>query len=257
MQSHQGHHCANCGQPLTGKYCAACGQPADTHKINFHYLWHDFQHGFFHFDNGVFFTVKQLFTRPGHAIRDFLEGKRVRHFKPFSLVVLLATVYVLLHHLFGIDMDNGLKVNTDEPAFDVKRITDWLNDHYAISSLILLPFLALASWLAFFKKKGGFNYLEHLVITAFLAGQRLAVGIASLPLLWAFKGTKNAELVLSVVTLVNIGLFIWTYLQLFRSPKIGILLRCLLYAFVLVFYFFLLAIVIVVLTGKAQIGASF
>ncbi|MEO8862184.1 MAG: hypothetical protein ABI358_12210 [Ginsengibacter sp.] len=32
--------------------------------MNFHFLWHDVQHGLFHFDKGVLYTTKQLFTRP-------------------------------------------------------------------------------------------------------------------------------------------------------------------------------------------------
>ena len=66
--------------------------------MNFHSLWHDIQHGLFHFDNGVLYTAKQLFTRPGNSIREYIDGKRVRHFKPISLVILLATVYGFLYH---------------------------------------------------------------------------------------------------------------------------------------------------------------
>jgi hypothetical protein len=75
--------CKNCHQTYTGNYCNNCGQPADTHKINIHYLWHDIQHGLFHFDKGVTYTAKQLFTRPGHSIREFIEGKRVKHIKQY------------------------------------------------------------------------------------------------------------------------------------------------------------------------------
>ena len=90
--------CKNCNQNFKGHFCNNCGQTADTHKMNFHSLWHDIQHGLFHFDNGVLYTAKQLFTRPGNSIREYIDGKRVRHFKPISLVILLATVYGFLYH---------------------------------------------------------------------------------------------------------------------------------------------------------------
>lgn len=260
MQSHPGHPCANCGQTLTGKYCAACGQPANTHKINLHYLWHDIQHGFFHFDNGLFFTVKQLLTRPGHTIREFLEGKRIRHFRPFSMVILLATVYALLYHFFHLDMENVVRINVTGNAQsrvgpDVKKINDWLTSHYALSTLLLLPLLALASWLAFFKKKGRFNYLEHLVITAFLTGQRLVVRIVVMPLVYAFKGTATAGIILEIVSLINVALFAWTYMQLFReSSRVVILLRCLLYGVLLFVGMIILAIIVAALAGKSTSG---
>jgi hypothetical protein len=85
--------CKNCHQVYTGHYCNNCGQSAETHKINAHFLWHDIQHGLLHFDEGILFSLRQLFTRPGHSIREFIDGKRVRHFKPISLVVVLATLY--------------------------------------------------------------------------------------------------------------------------------------------------------------------
>lgn len=252
MQSHQGHTCANCGQTLSGKYCAQCGQPADTHRINFHYLWHDFQHGFFHFDKGVLYTVKQLFTRPGHAIREFLEGKRIRHFKPFSLVILLATVYALLYHFFHLDMTTVVRIssNTSSGALQVKGINDWLNNHYALSTLLLLPFLALFSYLAFLRKKG-YNYLEHLVLTAFLTAQRLAVRIVLFPLIYFLKGTDHMGSVLTLITLINTVLFFWTYLELFyQSSWFKVLLRCLLYGLLLLIGVIILALIIGAATGS-------
>ena len=40
------------------------------------------------------YSGKQLFTRPGHAIREFIEGKRIKHLKPISLVIVLALVFI-------------------------------------------------------------------------------------------------------------------------------------------------------------------
>src|SRR5208283_4811746 len=97
-------NCLNCHHTLTGKYCSYCGQSAATHKINVHFLWHDIQHGLLHIDKGILYTTKELFTRPGHSIREFIEGKRVRHFKPISLVLVLAGIYGLLYHFFKINM---------------------------------------------------------------------------------------------------------------------------------------------------------
>ena len=88
--------CKNCGHIYSGQFCNNCGQPSDTHKLNLHFIWHDLQHAFLHFDKGVLFTAKELFTRPGNSIREFIEGKRVKHFKPISLVIILATLYGVL-----------------------------------------------------------------------------------------------------------------------------------------------------------------
>ena len=98
------HICKNCGSPVKSRFCSDCGQPASTHRISGHFLWHDIQHGILHVDKGILFTAKELFTRPGHSIREFLQGKRVKHFKPISLVIILAGIYGFLSHYFHIDL---------------------------------------------------------------------------------------------------------------------------------------------------------
>mgnify|MGYP006179009015 CR=1 FL=1 len=103
--------CKNCGHIYSGQFCNNCGQPSDTHKLNLHFIWHDLQHAFLHFDKGVLFTAKELFTRPGNSIREFIEGKRVKHFKPISLVIILATLYGVLRHLFHFSvLDNAIPI---------------------------------------------------------------------------------------------------------------------------------------------------
>lgn len=92
--------CKNCNEQLEWHFCGNCGQSAETHKMNVHFLWHDIQHGLLHFDKGILYTSKQLFTRPGIAIKEFIEGKRINHFKPISLIIVLATVYGLFTIIF-------------------------------------------------------------------------------------------------------------------------------------------------------------
>ena len=166
--------CKNCNLHFKGHFCNNCGQSVDTHKMNLHFLWHDIQHGLFHFDKGVFYTAKQLFTRPGHTIREFLEGKRVKHFKPISLIIILATAYGILYHYFHINSFNNEFLKGFQEGFNrtttqgknpfilnFEIINEWVATHYSWMTLFLLPFYALASFCAF--KKIGYNYVEHLI----------------------------------------------------------------------------------------------
>jgi len=70
-------------------------QQAEPDKINFRYLLYDIEHGLLHIDKGISYTIKELFTRPGHSVREFIEGKRVKHFKPISFVLVLAGISIL------------------------------------------------------------------------------------------------------------------------------------------------------------------
>lgn len=90
-------NCLNCGNSVTDKYCATCGQKTTVHKYSLkHFIEHDLIHGIWHVDNGILFTLRELFTRPGHSIREFINGKRVGY---FSFVTMLLLILGVSHFL--------------------------------------------------------------------------------------------------------------------------------------------------------------
>jgi len=220
--------CKNCGQHFKGHFCNNCGQPASTHEINSHFLWHDIQHGFFHFNNGIFYTARQLFTRPGHSIREFIQGKRVKHFKPISLVILLATVYGLLSHTFHINVLSEIKITgLGNDEINAEQIKEWIDTHYAWVTLMTLPFYALGTFIAF--RKQGYNFMEHLVLNAFLAGQRLFFHIAVFPIIYLLNSTPNLKSFTDLLSLVDFILMVWAFSQFFNNlSKIKVFWRTLL-----------------------------
>lgn len=241
--------CKNCNQNLDGNYCKNCGQNVDTHKINVHFLWHDIQHGLFHFDNGIFYTVKELFTRPGNSIRGFIEGKRVKHLKPFSFVITVATFFGLLYHYFHIDPTVSISTiaEADVKRFDLRKINEWISTHYALSSLLFIPLSSIGSYLAF--KKTGYNFVEHLVLNTYLAGQRIMLKLIFFPLLYLFRVSPNLLKVTTGLNFIGILLVFWAYFQFFNTltpaQKIGRTLLCYVY-FGIMFLLFSISIVFII-----------
>ena len=208
--------CKNCGQHFKGHFCGNCGQAASTHEINFHFLWHDIQHGFFHFDNGIFYTARQLFTRPGHSIREFIEGKRVKHFKPISLVILLATIYGLLSHTFHINVITDIKITgLGNDEINAQQIKEWIDTHYAWVTLLTLPFYALGTFTAF--RKQGYNFMEHLVLNAFLAGQRLFLHTVVFPIIYLLSSTPKYKSFTDLLSFADFLLMLWAFSQFFNN----------------------------------------
>ena len=162
---------------------------------------------FFHFDKGIFYTIKEIFTRPGYAIKEYLEGKRVKHFKPISLVIILAGIWGLLYHYLPSSDTHSVAENTTR----ISLISKWLRDHYSIAELINLPFYALASFVVF----RIYNYWEHLVINAFLIAQKIVVGILVLPILVSLKDDTEQKVASILMSLISFSLFYWTNSQLF------------------------------------------
>ncbi|MFY8127347.1 MAG: DUF3667 domain-containing protein [Chitinophagaceae bacterium] len=85
----------NCNKPFTESelFCSSCGQRTTTHRFSLRSLFtHDFIHAVFHLDKGFFGTLKNLFLQPGTVVKEFLEGKRVKYFNYFTMILILITV---------------------------------------------------------------------------------------------------------------------------------------------------------------------
>jgi len=203
--------CKNCKHVFQGNYCNNCGQTAETHKINAHFLWHDIQHGLLHFDIGIPYSLKELFTRPGHSIREFIEGKRVKHFKPLSLVVVLATFYGVLYHYFHINM---FPVATD-PKLDFNEFNEWLATHFSWITIANIPIFTIGTYCAF--RKQGYNFVEYFVLNTFKASQRLFMQILLFPVLLYLNGTEHVQQFMNLTYLMGVVLIFWTNIQFFNT----------------------------------------
>lgn len=179
-------HCANCRRPIAGadqQFCPACGQVTPAHRIDWHFLGHELEHSVLHMDRGILYSLKRLMLRPGHLMRDYIEGRRAGQVKPLLLLMMMAAVVVLIsRYLAGQEIIDAAAVAgtlqgqastaTHQAGF-VKAyllVTEWMNRHFAASTLLLLP-LEAASFRLAFHRVGKLNYPEWLVITAFLTVQ--------------------------------------------------------------------------------------
>lgn len=213
--------CKNCKNIFTGHYCNNCGQTAETHKINWHFLWHDIQHSLLHFDEGIPYSIKQLFTRPGHSIREFIEGKRVKHFKPLSLVVVLAAFYGFLYHFFHIHLYQNI---SDDLTFDLNNYDEWSTTHFAWITVGTIPIFTIGTYICF--RKQGYNFVEYFVLNSYKASQRLVAHIVTFPLIYYFNGNPKISIVTNTLYALDILLILWTNIQFFNKmskPKAFVL----------------------------------
>jgi hypothetical protein len=210
--------CRNCNHEFEGDFCNHCGQAADTHRLNMHHIWHDLQHGLFHFDNGIFYTIKQLLTRPGYTIREYINGKRVRHFKPLSFVIILATLYGLLYHYL---IGNIFEVEPTHAPQDVlsvyEKVILWSTDHFAYATLILIISTTIASYLVF--KRQGYNLAEHFVLNTYYRGLVLVIALLLFTVFYVlYKGGKEWLRVYAPVSqAIDFILMYWCYTQFFNK----------------------------------------
>ncbi len=207
--------CKNCNHIYTGHYCSNCGQSTATHRINSHFLWHEVRHSLFHFDEGILYSGKQLFTRPGHSIREFIEGKRIKHLKPMSLVVILASLYGFMYHYFHISFVENASNTSSETGIDNVKLNEWMGTHYAWTTLLLIPLYTIGTSIAF--RKQGYNMIEYFILNTFKASQKLFVHIALFPLLYLFNGTPTMLTLSLIIYLIDFVFIFWTNAQFFNK----------------------------------------
>ena len=169
--------CLNCDTEFQGKFCPECGQSAETGRFTLHFIWSNLLAAILGRDGGIWFTFKNLFTRPGAMIVEILKGKRRRYFSPFPMLFFMLTVYILLFSITGsrgdmqqmekefLEME---KEDEAEPTADIS-ITDindnektisvrkskiykligtgfkFYNDHYTAIFMLTLPFFLFAT----------------------------------------------------------------------------------------------------------------
>lgn len=182
--------CKNCETTFEGKYCSNCAQKADTHRFTVKHFLHESFHALTHTDKGVLFLIKELLVRPGHAIREYNEGKRKKYFNPITFLLIAAFLQLFViqktqiteHYMASlIAVTKQLAASSSNINQEVlneelneaevggnKAFQTMLENNKAFT-LLVIPFMGLITWLLF--RKSGFNYAENLVMNVMVSAQ--------------------------------------------------------------------------------------
>ncbi|MFN3873436.1 MAG: DUF3667 domain-containing protein [Ignavibacterium sp.] len=209
--------CKNCNHHFEGKFCNNCGQSAETHRLDYKFLFKNLIKNFLkYFHGGIFYSAVQLFKRPGHTIREYIEGKRVKHFEPIALLLTLATLYGLLYHTFGINLFVDVTNNSStSQTTNMTLINRWFSNNYSIATLLFVPIYSIASFIVFRKQQ--YNFIEHVYLNIFLGSQRIFLHLLLFPLLVIYNGTVQLKIVMDVNIFLDVILLIWSYAQFFNK----------------------------------------
>ncbi|WP_231424653.1 DUF3667 domain-containing protein [Pedobacter sp. Leaf250] len=211
---HESNGCLNCAKPIAEKFCPNCGQKSTTHRYSIaHFVEHDFIHGVWHVDKGLLFTVKELFTRPGHSIREYIQGRRASHFSFVTLILLILTASTLLAPYLHIKMSDLIPMRTKNV---MNSFEEFVTKYPKIFIVILIPFNSIFSFLWF--RKARFNFSEHLVANSYKAAAELIIGLLFTVLMIFYTNLKILTIVyFSVIMPIVFFYGIWFYYQLFTN----------------------------------------
>ncbi|MGJ8746062.1 DUF3667 domain-containing protein [Polaribacter sp.] len=205
--------CKNCEQNFNGNYCSNCGQNSNIRKVDYKYLLNEIPNSIFQINRGFLFTLKELFTRPGHSIRAFLEGKRKNHVKPLAFILLTSTLYVVAHYFLGNQtfVDDAISGFTSKSEVENSDLINWISKNQTYAILILVPFFSFASYLSFLKSN--YNYFEHLVLNIYITGQQMFIYFG-----FSFFFDRNSYLIMLPLLLGMLFNF-WAYIQFFNKKN--------------------------------------
>lgn len=220
--------CQNCDHTYSGQFCNQCGQQALTHRIDWRYLWHEVTESLWGVDRGILFTLRELLIRPGHSIREFLAGRRVNHYRPLALLLMLAAIYVFVSQGLHVDFmktSQGMYANPalkdDSPAHAKQKeiLTSYfqfLDENQQFSDLAMVPFVALWCWLLF--RRIGYNYPEQLVAHTFIANFNLLFSLVMVLAFWVLgDSTDVISGIMGASLLIQLGYIVFAYVQLYQG----------------------------------------
>lgn len=201
--------CKNCSEKFEGKYCSNCGIKGEHKRINRHYIVHEIEHGVFHVDGGILYTIKELAIRPGKSVINFVEGEkeRFKHFSPFGFLIVTSLLYGFISHLAGYE-EPGVADDANS------AIINWIEKNNNYANLIAILFLSLGLKYIFYSKRG-YNIFEYLVLMAFVTGQIMVLGVFA----EALSGLVKSEIVTDIYLMVSFIYCSWAIGGFFKSKN--------------------------------------
>jgi len=228
--------CLNCGTEFEGKYCPECGQKADTSRFTMKFISQNLLTAILSNDGGVWFTLKNLFTRPSAMVVEILNGKRKRYFSPFPMLFFALTVYILLFTFTGsrqsiqeleslsVEDTETAKSDTTVISSDLERkesvkeeITNrvswylgtaikFYNNHYTAVFMLTLPILLLATR-AWYGKSNRKRYYQAEYLVAIVYAMVMVVLFRCLVSLVYLFSERASDVINNLLMVVIVAAF--------------------------------------------------
>ncbi len=224
----EGVTCNNCGNNFSGNFCNNCGEKVFIEKDkSVLHLLSEGVHFVTHFEGTFFTTVITLFKYPGKFSLDYCAGVRKKYFKPLAFFLLLVVLYLLFPVFDGLNEAPYYHVRHPlygkyalRKALDIIQARHWTDAEFGeafrhasekLSKFLLfliIPVMAIFSWIAGFKKRRFFY--DHFVFSIEANSFFILWGFLIFPLLFKlfYKIFPSITEVSDVyILLINLGLF--------------------------------------------------
>lgn len=250
-------NCKNCDTTLMDdfNYCSSCGAKTIRNRLTIKTLLNDFGEQYLNLDNKFLKTFFALFTKSEIVIGGYINGTRKKYVNAisyFTIAITFSGLYLFVLNRFFPDtmaMPNYMPESQKEFQNNTMSI---VQEYQSIIAMLLIPVYALMSKLVFIGLKK-YNFTELLVVFMYTQSQ-ISIVMAILIIIGASLGIN-----FYMMSFISIPIMIlYTSYCLFRLYGLtlkGIILRTLLFLFVLgisYFVFIILILIIMYLSGDLE-----
>lgn len=179
-------NCSSCGHGLQYNFCSRCGQ-MKYRRIDKNYVIQELLN-VFSTTGGFFYSIKNLLVNPGKTAKEFIEGKRVMHFRPLYLAFILSGFGALFQYkLIGFaDIMISFYEKNGMGSDFMADMVGFMANYHSFIMLASIPFFAFCTKLAFWK--WGHNYYEHIVMNAYILSAYILFNMLLIyPLMYVFR----------------------------------------------------------------------
>jgi hypothetical protein len=207
------------------------------------HIAHEVVHATTHVDSGVLLLLRKVMYVPGLVAKEYLEGKRKRYFNPFTLLIILIALLVIISNKTNIYGDFTQKMtefrkeimlrnaekspaarkkveaaitDLEKSAGEAENVTQKALDNSKIINLIFLPVLSFLTWLFFRSSK--YNYAENLILNIVVTcGYTAIFLILIIPLYLIFP--LQVILIMHSSIIIMVIFSIAAYQQFYRQSR--------------------------------------
>ncbi len=264
-------HCKNCQTDLnvSQNFCFECGAKVIKNRLTLKIIANQVTQEFFSIDNKFLQTFFSLFSKPEDVINGYINGVRKKYigaipYYAISLTILGIQMFLLKHFfsefLEGQDQlfSEGYKVGSGNSENPFGQLSDIFSDYQGVFFSILMPFIAIGTWLVFLNK-GKYNYTEHLVINLYLTAQTIYFSFVFF-MLFAILNIQDYLITSIIITPLLIIYGSYVFKRIFEISFISATLRYVLAYLIYMVVFFIIiiivsiiAVVFLIATGKLNL----
>jgi len=201
--------CKNCTHTVDGNFCSNCGLSVNLKRIDGTYILLEIRK-VIQFEKGILYTIKELLTKPGVCVREFVLENRNRLIKPFVFIIVSSLIYTIVCRYLGV-IGGYIEFSSDDATTNL--IFNWIQSHYGYTNILIGAFMAI--WIKIFFRKYDYNYFEILILLCFVLG----MGMLIYSVFAIFEGVTHIR-VMQTASILGMIYTTWAVGQFFNGKRI-------------------------------------